>query len=58
MRFGESTVTGFPHSGLTNDVSTSGLFVVTSQTPKPGTRLHLEVMLQGEKPLYIEGRRW
>jgi Tfp pilus assembly protein PilZ len=55
VHFGESTVSGFPHSGLTNDVSTSGLFVVTSQTPKPGTRLHLEVMLQGETPLYLEG---
>lgn len=55
VRFGESNVGGFPHSGLTNDVSTTGLFVVTGQTPKPGTRLHLEVMLQNEKPLYVEG---
>lgn len=55
VRFGEAGTVGFPHSGLTNDVSATGLFVVSSQTPKPGTRLHLEVMMQGEKPLYLEG---
>lgn len=54
VRFGEKG-TGFPHSGLTNDVSASGLFVVTGQRPKPGTRLHLEVTMPGEVPLFLEG---
>jgi hypothetical protein len=55
VRFGESGQAAFTNSGLTNDVSATGLFVVSSATPKPGTRLHLEVMMQGEKPLFIEG---
>lgn len=55
VRFGEAGAAGFTHNGLTNDVSSTGLFVVTSQSPKPGTRVHLEVMMQGERPLYVEG---
>ncbi len=55
VRFGEKGTATFPHSGLTNDVSATGLFVVTSQKPKPGTRLHLEVTMPGELPLFIEG---
>jgi hypothetical protein len=55
VRFGEAGTTGFPYQGLTNDVSSTGLFVVSSQTPRPGTRVHLEVMMQGERPLFVEG---
>lgn len=55
VRFGEANKPGFPHSGLTNDVSSSGLFVVSGQNTKPGTRLHLEVLLPGDAPLYLEG---
>lgn len=55
VKFGEKGTATFPHSGLTNDVSATGLFVVTGQTPKPGTRLHLEVTMPGELPLFIEG---
>jgi hypothetical protein len=55
VKFGEKGTATFPHSGLTNDVSATGLFVVTGQKPKPGTRLHLEVTLPGELPLFIEG---
>lgn len=55
VRFGEAGTAGFTSSGLTNDVSATGLFVVTSTSPKPGTRVHLEVMMQGERPLYLEG---
>lgn len=55
VQFGESSATGFPHSGFTSDISATGLFVVSRQNPTPGTRLHLEVTLQGELPLYIEG---
>ena len=55
VRFGDTGTVGFPHSGLTNDVSATGLFVVSGQSPKPGTRVHLEVTMPGEKPLFIEG---
>lgn len=53
--FGDKSTNGFPLSGLTNDVSSTGLFVVSSHNPKPGTRLHLQVILQGESPLFMEG---
>jgi hypothetical protein len=55
VRFGEKGSAAFTHSGLTNDVSATGLFVVSGSNPKPGTRLHLEVMMPGELPLFIEG---
>ena len=55
VRFGESGTAGFPHTGLTNDVSATGLFVVTNTNLKPGTRVHVEVTMPGEVPLYIEG---
>lgn len=55
VKFGEKGTTAFPYSGLTNDVSTTGLFVVSSHNPRPGTRLHLEVTMPGELPLFIEG---
>ncbi len=55
VRFGESGSVGFPHTGLTNDVSATGLFVVCSHNLKPGTRVHLEVTMPGETPLFIEG---
>lgn len=56
VRFGEKgTNPIFSHSGFTNDVSATGLFVVTGQRPKLGTRMHLEVTLPGELPLFIEG---
>lgn len=55
VKFGEKGTAVFPHSGLTNDVSATGLFVVSSHNPRPGTRLHLEVTMPGELPLFIEG---
>lgn len=55
VRFGEQGTTSFPHSGLTNDVSASGMFVVSSHNLKAGTRVHLEVTLPGELPLFVEG---
>lgn len=54
VRFGESGSAGFSHSGLTNDVSSTGLFVVTSANFKPGTRLHMEVTMPGEVGLFVE----
>lgn len=56
VRFGEKgTQPGFSHSGFTHDVSATGLFVVTGQRPKLRARMHLEVTLAGEQPLYLEG---
>lgn len=55
VRFGEAGAAGFPHSGFTNDVSATGLFVLTGSTPKPGTRLHLEVTMQNDRVLFMEG---
>ncbi|MFO0601480.1 MAG: PilZ domain-containing protein [Myxococcaceae bacterium] len=55
VRFGDAGSNAFPHNGLTNDVSSTGIFVVTGTNQKPGTRLHLEVMMTGEQPLFIEG---
>jgi hypothetical protein len=55
VKFGEKGTAVFPHTGLTNDVSATGLFVVSSHNPKPGMRLHLEVTLPGELPLFMEG---
>lgn len=54
VRFGEKGQ-GFTHSGITNDVSATGLFVLANQTPKPGTRLHVEVTLPGELLVFAEG---
>ena len=55
VKFGEKGSSLFPHTGLTNDVSPTGMFVVASQNPKPGTRLHFEMTLPGEQPLFVEG---
>lgn len=55
VRFGDAGSEAFPYSGLTHDVSATGLFVTSSHVPRPGTRLHLEVFLPGEHPLFVEG---
>lgn len=54
VRFGAMHEAGFPHVGITSDVSATGLFVISTQRVKPGDRLHLELTLQDEKPLYAE----
>ncbi|MEW5740305.1 MAG: PilZ domain-containing protein [Myxococcota bacterium] len=53
VRYGEKGK-GFTHTGLTNDVSATGLFVIANSSPRPGTRLHLEVTLPGELLLFME----
>lgn len=55
VRFGDSKAEGFPFGGLTNDVSSTGMFVVTSHSSAPGSRLHFEVLLADQRPLYLEG---
>lgn len=54
VRFGEKGK-GFTSTGLTNDVSATGLFVLANSSPKPGTRVHLEVTLPGEVQVFLEG---
>ncbi|HEY1086270.1 MAG TPA: PilZ domain-containing protein [Archangium sp.] len=55
VRFGDSRREGFPFTGLTNDVSSTGMFVMTSHGQRPGTRLHFEVSLPDQRPLFVEG---
>lgn len=55
VHFGVKGKRGFPGAGLTHDVSASGLFVLSKLSYLPGTRLHLEVTLGDEQPLYVEG---
>lgn len=44
-------------AGIVLDVSASGLFVQTSATPSPGSRVDVELTLPGgEQPLCIHGR--
>lgn len=54
VRFGEAKERGFPHIGITSDVSPTGLFVICARAVAPDTRLHLEVTLPGESLLYLE----
>jgi hypothetical protein len=53
VRYGEKGK-GFNHIGLTSDVSATGMFVLANSSPKPGTRVHLEVTLPGEVQLFVE----
>jgi hypothetical protein len=53
VRYGEEGK-GFHHIGLTSDVSATGMFVLANSSPKPGTRVHLEVTLPGEVQLFVE----
>jgi hypothetical protein len=54
VRFGEKN-RPFSHTGLTNDVSATGMFISTSTGIKPGTRLHVEVTTVDETLLFFEG---
>ncbi|MCC6337784.1 MAG: PilZ domain-containing protein [Myxococcales bacterium] len=53
VRYGEKGK-GFTSTGLTNDVSATGLFVLANTSPRPGTRVHLEVTLPGEVLVFME----
>lgn len=55
VRLGEKARAGFPHSGLTSDVSASGLFVSTTANLVPGTRVHVEVTTAENQPVMVEG---
>lgn len=51
VRFGEK---GLTHTGFSGDVSSGGMFIVTTQVPKLGTRLHLEMTLDVDRVLTVE----
>lgn len=55
VRFGGRSDEGFPHSGLTHDISATGLFVGTGHGVRPGERVHCEVTLPQGAPLFLEG---
>lgn len=42
-------------TGFTNDVSATGMFVVTTTQMNIGQRVHVEVLLDGDEKLYFEG---
>jgi hypothetical protein len=42
------TLNGRRHNGLLLDISRTGLFIQTSAKPEPGTRLDIEVVLDGK----------
>ena len=52
VKFGEKQLS---QSGFTSDVSVTGMFIVTSSVPKLGTRLHVEVTVDNDRVLYVEG---
>ncbi|MBX7100736.1 MAG: hypothetical protein K1X89_23690 [Myxococcaceae bacterium] len=51
VRYGE---TQLDKTGFSGDVSATGLFVMTNHQPKLGTRMHVEVGVEGDKVLYLE----
>jgi hypothetical protein len=54
VRFGEKG-RPFSFTGLTNDISATGMFVSTTAGIKPGARLHVEVTTADETLIFFEG---
>jgi len=54
VQFGEKKGK-FSHTGLTADISATGMFISTTAQLKPGTRLHAEVAIEQEQGLFFEG---
>lgn len=52
VNFGEKA---FTHTGFSGDVSATGMFIVTAQAAKVGSRQHLQIMLDGDRCVYAEG---
>jgi Tfp pilus assembly protein PilZ len=52
VRFGKEE---FSFTGVTSDISITGLFVQTQKVPDLGARLHVELTTQDGKLLYSEG---
>jgi Tfp pilus assembly protein PilZ len=54
VRFGEKD-RPFHHSGLTGDISATGMFISTTASIKPGIRVHVEISDHDNKLLFFEG---
>jgi PilZ domain-containing protein len=52
VRYGERELT---QSGFTGDVSTTGLFIISSSLPQLDTRLHIQLFVEPERSLFFEG---
>jgi hypothetical protein len=53
VRWGEA---GFEHGGFTQDISSSGMFVVSRALPEVGKRVHLQVQVTATQTAHFEGR--
>lgn len=53
VRWGEAA---FEHAGFTQDVSSSGMFVVSRALPEVGRRVHLQVQVTATQAVHFEGR--
>ena len=54
VRFGEKD-RPFHYNGLTGDISATGMFVSTTASIKPGTRVHVEVTTTENQLMFFEG---
>jgi Tfp pilus assembly protein PilZ len=52
VRYGERELT---QSGFTGDVSTTGLFIISSSLPQLDTRLHIQLFVEPERCVFFEG---
>ncbi|MGI5864335.1 MAG: PilZ domain-containing protein [Myxococcales bacterium] len=52
VRFGDDQL---DRSGLTCDISSTGAFIVSSHLPPLDTRLHLQVLLDSRRSIFLEG---
>lgn len=52
VRFGEAEMT---HSGITCDISSTGAFIISGLLPPLDARLHLQVVLDGKRSVFMEG---
>lgn len=53
LRYGEKEL---DRTGFSNDISISGIFIVAQNVPPPvGTRVHLQLMMDGGKSIFMEG---
>ncbi|HYO67203.1 MAG TPA: PilZ domain-containing protein [Archangium sp.] len=52
VKYGERELT---QSGFTGDVSTTGLFIISSSLPRLDTRLHIQLFVAPERCVFFEG---
>lgn len=53
LRYGEKEL---DRTGFSNDISVTGIFIVAQTLPPPiGSRIHLQLMMDGGKSIFLEG---